>query len=334
MSGSHPAQATDPRDQHGLFRAHLGGSGQPLSELLARRASHATRVHMDRSEGHGAWEFYRLDPDVYVVTGDCLYDTARTELVPGEDLIEFHLRLSGRLELESASGLRISVPPASLLLWCQPRGMTFHERIDGGLRDTSVSLYFRPLALQRRARQNGFRLPDWIRSACGAGHFSYAIRPLTPRLLYLARSLLKIPYENGLRLLHAEAKSLEIFCEIVHSLQGRDRSDHAPDSELCRLDRARRIVTTQFNPVPRAAHIAHTVGMSESNLTRRIKERFDVTLSKMSLECRMRHALDLLRWSDLAVRQVAFAAGYRHHTTFTAAFRRHFGFLPGTAKSE
>jgi hypothetical protein len=121
-------------------------------------------------------------------------------------------------------------------LWCQPRGTTFRERIEAGQRDTSVSLYFRPQALERRARQNAFEMPEWIRVASVGSHFSYAIRPLTPRLTYLAKGLLQIPYQNGLRLLHAEAKSLELLCEIIHDLQSADPPNHAKDSELRRLD--------------------------------------------------------------------------------------------------
>jgi AraC-like DNA-binding protein len=347
MSFSKGTHRTAAPKRPGLFRAQLGGTGQSLTELFAdlrrrpaaqlfaedsRRMSQGARMIMDRSEGQGTWDFYRLDPDLFLVATDCWYDDARTEIVPGDELIEFHLRLGGRLELESDEGIRISVPQSSLLLWCQPRGTTFRERIEAGQRDTSVSLYFRPQALERRARQNAFELPEWIRMASVGSHFSYAIRPLTPRLTYMAKGLLQIPYQNGLRLLHAEAKSLELLCEIIHDLQSADPPNHAKDSELRRLDCARRIVTTQFNPVPKIAEIAHKVGMSESKLTRAFKERFGATLSSVSVDCRMRHALDLLRWTDLSVCQIAYAAGYRHHTTFTAAFREHFGFLPSAAR--
>jgi AraC-like DNA-binding protein len=338
----HGPAAPNPQ---GLFRALLGGAGQPLTELLAdlrqrsavqlfaedtRRTSQGARMMIDRTHGHGAWEFYRLDPDMFLVAADCWYDETRADIVSGDELIEFHLRLGGRLELESDDGAVVIVPPSSLLLWRQPPGTTFRERIDAGQRDTCVSLYVRPRALERRARQNGFELPGWIRSASCADRLAYSIHPLPPGLVYLAKSLLRAPYQNGLRLLHAEAKSLELICEIICYLQCSDPTHITSGRDDGRLDRARRILTTQFNPVPRVAQVAHAVGMSESKLKRAFKERFGTTLLGMSIDCRMRHALELLRCAELSVSQVAYAVGYGHHTTFTAAFRERFGFLPST----
>lgn len=331
----------------GLFRALLGGVGRSVPELFADlrdcpaaqvfaenvcRSSQGARMTMDRAQGHGAWEFYRLDPGMFLVVADCLYDETRVEIVPGEELIGFHMRLGARLVLEPGDGTTITVPPSSLLLWWQPGGIAVRERIEAGERDASVTLYFRPEALDCRARQNGFTLPAWFRTASRSGRIAYAIRPLSPGLLYLTKSLLQAPYENGLRLLHAEAKALELLCEIIHCLQSRNPPDRSSDHELRRIDIARRIVTTQFNPPPRIADIARKVGMSGSKLKRTFKARFGTTLSRMSVDCRMRYALELLRSTDLAVRQVAYAVGYRHQTTFTAAFREQFGFLPRDAR--
>lgn len=342
-------QATRTPHREGLFRALLGGVGRPVTELFAEfrqrpaaqlfaenvsRSSQGARIMMDRAHGHGGWELYRLDPGLFLVVGDCLYDETRVEIVPGEGLIGFHLRLSGRLELERGDGTTLTVPPSSLLLWWQPAGITVREQIEAGERDASVTLYFRPDALDCHARQNGFALPAWLRTASRSGRIAYAIRPLNPGLLYLAKSLLQTPYEDGLRLLHAEAKALELLCEIVHSLQSHDPRDRSSEYESRRrLDIARRIVTTQFNPPPRIADIARKVRMSESKLKRSFKARFGTTLFRMMLDCRMRYALELLRSTDLAVRQVAYAVGYRHQTTFTAAFREQFGFLPSDARN-
>jgi transcriptional regulator GlxA family with amidase domain len=41
-----------------------------------------------------------------------------------------------------------------------------------------------------------------------------------------------------------------------------------------------------------------------------------------------RGAPELLRTSDLQVRQIAQRAGYAHHGSFTAAFTRQFGYSP------
>ena len=84
----------------------------------------------------------------------------------------------------------------------------------------------------------------------------------------------------------------------------------------------------------RICDVARTVGMSESKLKRAFKARFGVTVFEYGLECRMRHALELLRCKKMPVGQVAFAVGYRHQTSFASAFRDFFGFLPSSARTD
>ena len=72
--------------------------GEIIAENPERHLQ-GTRLHIDRTQGHGAWELYRLDQDLYVVATNGVYDTTRVETVPGEGLIEFHLRLAGTLQM-------------------------------------------------------------------------------------------------------------------------------------------------------------------------------------------------------------------------------------------
>jgi transcriptional regulator GlxA family with amidase domain len=44
----------------------------------------------------------------------------------------------------------------------------------------------------------------------------------------------------------------------------------------------------------------------------------------MSLDARMRHALELLRCKHMPVSRVAVAVGYSHQTSFASAFNKQF----------
>src|SRR5229473_7289716 len=72
--------------------------GEIIAEHPDRHLQGA-RIDIERTHGHGTWEFYRLDQGLYLVAADGIYDAPRVENVPGEGLVEFHLRLSGVLEL-------------------------------------------------------------------------------------------------------------------------------------------------------------------------------------------------------------------------------------------
>lgn len=346
-----------PRESNfGLFRRELLSDGPAgtvrnlfadlrhvsRGEVIAEhpeRHLQGTRLHIDRTQGHGTWELYRLDHDLYVVAADAVYDATRVESVPGEGMVEFHLRLSGALEMTmpgSPSPLTVTGP--RLLMLYQPPGVNVSERVMPKRRDSCVSLYCRPQFLAGLARRNGIKHwplleeidrhpPDtvWYRDAA-----------LTPTLLYIGTSLLESPYHRGIRLLHAEAKALEMLCEILEGTlePAGGLLPKTSESEYRKLEEARRLIASHLSAPLRIGGIAHAIGMSESKLKRTFKARYGVTVFDYGLDCRMRHALELLRCKRMFVGQVAFAVGYRHQTSFAAAFHEFFGFLPSKARAE
>jgi AraC-like DNA-binding protein len=106
----------------------------------------------------------------------------------------------------------------------------------------------------------------------------------------------------------------------------------APTTLVRQIDTVRRILSTQYAPTPHICELARRVGMSESKLKRAFKEHFGTTVFEYGLECRMRRALELLQGNATSISQVAECVGYQHQTSFTAAFRDHFGFLPSEAR--
>lgn len=347
-----------PRSQatpHGLFREELIGSTPARTtatifanlprvnrgELIADdpvRHSQATRLTIDRNQGTGVWEFYRLQRDVYVVAADCLYDSARVETVPGEGLIEFHLRLRGELNLQLAGETReIAVTGPQLLILYQPPGVDYSEKVAPRLQDTCVSLYCKPEFISHLVRRNGIgRWPmlDEI-EAHARPTILWKLLPLSVNLIFVAHSLLDNPFRKGVRLLHAEAKALDLLCDVLHSAE-IDLSVGVTLSERedRQLEAVRRMLTSEHGFSRTMSDIANSVAMSPSKLKRVFKARYGLTVFDYGLKCRMRCALELLRGRRLSVGQVAHAVGYRHQTSFAAAFKEHFGFSPREARTK
>lgn len=343
-----------PRAASGLFREAVAGRGQgitqvftslgctPDSSLIAEdrtRGTLAARMTVRPDEGHGRFDFYRVSNELFVLGIDCIYDAPRFEFLPGEDLIEFYFKLSGRLSLKlPGKAGDLVVNGQQLLIWSQPRGVDTSERMDAGLRDTSVSLYCRPDFLRGVLARDSMTTHPLLKAfdARRTGCVWHQVRPLSPTAMHLSRCLLHNPYSDGLRLLYAEARALELLCEILSEF-GDTAAPGSPGSgerDQRRLDNARRILATQFRPAPRVCDVARAVGMSESKLRQDFKRRFGVTLFEYSLECRMRHARELLLTKALSVGEAADAVGYSHHASFTAAFREFFGGLPREVRGE
>jgi AraC-like DNA-binding protein len=224
----------------------------------------------------------------------------------------------------------------SLVLLYQPMGIDLGERLEAGIRHTGLSLYCRPSHLADLLRRNGIPgcpLLDAVTAHQGNSVW-HEQRALTAGLNFVATSLLCSPYRHGFRLMHAEAKALELLCEVLKPVPAKivgDPSD-LTTQVIRQVDAARRILATQHAPVPHTCELARRVGMSESKLKRAFKEHFGTTAFDYGLECRMRHALKLLRANTMSISLVAESVGYQHQPSFTAAFRDYFGFLPSEAK--
>src|SRR5580700_9396256 len=151
----------------GLFRQEVLGTEPALTvsnlfsdlrrlnrgEIIAEhreRHLQGTRLVVDPWHGHGFWELYRLDQDLYVVAVDGIYDVGRVELVPGEGLVELCIRLSGVLELSIPDGGgTVQVAGPRLLVWYQPPEVTVTESLKPRIRESCICLYCRPAFLEK-----------------------------------------------------------------------------------------------------------------------------------------------------------------------------------------
>jgi AraC-like DNA-binding protein len=309
-------------------------------ELIGEDPDHnteGTRLRVDRTDGHGSYELYRLDRDLFVLTIDCLFDSPREEIVMGEGLLEFHVCIRGRLTMQfpGISQPVVAQGPCLLLLY-QPVGADMIERLEAGIRHTGTSLYCRPSFLAELLRRNGIPESPLLHTVQSndAREVWHRSQPLSAGLHCVATNLLQSRYQRGFRLLHAEAMALELLCQALSPTPSEIDDDRSTltTTVVRQIDAARRILSNQFTPIPHIRELARRVGMSESKLKRAFKDHFGTTIFEYGLECRMRYALELLRANSMSICQVAGCVGYQHQTSFTAAFRDHFGFLPSDAR--
>lgn len=289
-------------------------------------------------EEAGGYEFIRLEEGFYLLLADVRHVTPIRTTVMGEDLIEFHYRLNGRLDISGAWGaVRIARP--SLLFWWQPSGfddVTEVIEADSSGRDTSISLYCSR---------------DWFRKTLGGDEIAgplieklmgasskpnYRLLPSRVDAVVAAQALMRNSYTGGLRLMHAKARALELICGSIAALsstpEGREHESlRLTDRDLSRLEEARAILTAEFDRPPRMARLARRVGLNSTKLTNGFKYVYDETMHEFVRRMRLEKGKELLITTDLQISQVAERVGYAHHSTFTAAFTEWFGFPPRAA---
>lgn len=74
--------------------------------------------------------------------------------------------------------------------------------------------------------------------------------------------------------------------------------------------------------------LAQTVSLSAAHLQRLFKQQTGYHIGSVMAERRLQKAAELLTVSNLSIKEIAFAVGYQHHSSFVRAFQRRFGQSP------
>jgi len=74
--------------------------------------------------------------------------------------------------------------------------------------------------------------------------------------------------------------------------------------------------------------LAREVHLSRGRLQSLFKKEMGVLISDYLAEQKLQKAARLLRASSLSIKEIAFAVGYEHHSSFTRAFENRFSQSP------
>lgn len=98
--------------------------------------------------------------------------------------------------------------------------------------------------------------------------------------------------------------------------------------------KARDIILEDLSAYDTIEGIADKIGISKKELQSAFKQRFGLTIGKFSKEERMKHAHYLLETTDQILLSIAMAVGYNDTGNFSVAFKKHFGYSPGSVQKK
>jgi transcriptional regulator GlxA family with amidase domain len=103
-------------------------------------------------------------------------------------------------------------------------------------------------------------------------------------------------------------------------------SSSAPEVQERRLRQV--IDMIESDPSCSIRDLAGKVSLSATHLQRLFKQQTGTQLGSLVVERRLQKAAQLLTMSNLSIKEIAHAVGYRHHSSFVRAFQRRFARAP------
>lgn len=77
------------------------------------------------------------------------------------------------------------------------------------------------------------------------------------------------------------------------------------------------------------SELSDAVGMSRSNVLRKVKKATGLSVSLFIRNIRLKHAHELLQNSDITVSEVSYQVGFASTSYFTKCYKEHYGYPPG-----
>jgi AraC-like DNA-binding protein len=154
---------------------------------------------------------------------------------------------------------------------------------------------------------------------------------ITPEIEFALQSILNCPYQEPIRQIYLEAKTLEVVALELELILASRQTSKQPlklqRDDIERIHYAKEILTQRLDNPPSLMELAHQVGLNDRKLKIGFREVFKTTAFSYLHDCRMEQARELLR-QKRAIASVAAAVGYASPTAFNRAFQRKFGMSP------
>ena len=249
----------------------------------------------------------------------------------GNNEFVLHVVVAGRLEVERVSegsqpGAHAFAAGQASLSIREP-GRIYAAHLPAGSPFRVVRLACSP---QRLAQD--FGLPGGVERLRAA----FAV----PQVMPLDRAALKTAHEiigtdpaSPLGTMLLEGKALELLGNLMLPWLARaarppSEAPQAKWQDQQRLATARSLVELHLEDSLSIPALAARVATTETKLRKLYREHFGVSISAHRAQLRMDRAMKLLQAGLHTVSEVAYLTGYKHHSSFTAAFNAYFGCSP------
>lgn len=157
-----------------------------------------------------------------------------------------------------------------------------------------------------------------------------ALLPTTVDMRNIIRLILYSPYEAEARDISFNALIMEMVGRCLEHIAGvqKGMNNLYLHSTRYKIENAKELVLHNLDYNWSIDLLASKVEMERKNFTRHFKKYIGLTLMDFLYEERMKKAHTLLSGTNLMIKEIAVAVGYRSAPSFSAAFKRKYNVYP------
>lgn len=161
--------------------------------------------------------------------------------------------------------------------------------------------------------------------------------PIAPSMLLAIRELIGLKSKGTYKRWILEAKVIQLIVQQLEQYEKHCHAEHVlhtmPHDIEGKMHKAKTIILDNLQKPLTLHQLAYQVGTNECYLKKSFKEMFGTTVFGFLFMQKMEYAKEMLLNSTCTVHQVSERVGYKNPNHFSAAFKKHFGFLPSDLKS-
>ena len=168
-----------------------------------------------------------------------------------------------------------------------------------------------------------------------AGSLSALKLPAGSDVMVAVDQILSCKYHEPLRHRYLNAKATEVICGVVAQINGlvpKMRRSPAIRSKRVAIEAAATIYRREIFNAPTIEQLATRVGLNRNDITEGFRQAFGVTPHAYGHLLRMKEARLMLQGGQLSISEVARRIGYEGYSSFSRAYRSHFGRPPAVGK--
>ncbi|MEA3151781.1 MAG: hypothetical protein QOD56_2720 [Gammaproteobacteria bacterium] len=288
--------------------------------------------------GTGVIETLNLSDGLNVVMQRCRLAQSLSTTIEGQDLLKFHVQLSGHRILTFQGRHEIALKGAATAILMHDAGVSKLEQVVAEGDERSVTAMFARARVWEYFDEESTPVPSALHSLITRQSIQPRLAVTTPTMeeRVVAGAAIDCRRVGPLRKLFIEAKVMELFCLVLDRFQaGADGPAQAPrvtERDRRQLAGVREFLSCEFKAPPTIHNLARQFGLNRNKLCGGFQLLYGVSIHDFCSTLRLDNARELLIQTDLTLTEIALSTGYGSPSAFSAAFHRRYGESPSKCR--